>query len=171
MRRFTHFGRAATVAALAAGGIIALGGALPASAVAAVHPAAHVAVSVMTQAGSRATAVPDTAPGKYNISFTVTNGVSSCTEPAVLEFYFSSFGYWNIKITIGDNVCLVNGNPLQFEAAATCSGFNIWGSPAIASGDVTIASCNSSHPTFQQGGYRVNVNGTWVYHTELISPA
>lgn len=172
MRGFTHFGFAATVAALAAGGMIALGGALPASAAAVAHPAAHVTVSVMAPAGPRASAVvPDTAPGLYKIKFTVTIGSITCIEPAVLEFYFSSFGFWNIKITVGDNVCLVNGNPLQWEAAATCSGFNLWGSPAVASGDVTIASCNKSHPTFQHGGYRINVDGSWVYHTDLISPA
>jgi hypothetical protein len=146
--------------------MIALGGALPASAAPAAHHGVHV---TMTRVGT-GHAISYTSPGYYNISFELTSGSSSCTATAQLEFYKSSYGYWNIKIT-AENNCLVNGNPLELEAAATCSGYNFWGSPAVYAGDYTIASCDSAHPTFQHGGWRIDVNGTWYYYTERITPA
>lgn len=159
MRRLTRSGIAATAAALAAGGIIALGGALPASAAPAAHPVAHIAAS---------DSVSDTSPGYYDV--TVSYG--GCTEAAVLEFYYSSYGYWNIKITIDSSAyCATGGSYWAWEAAATCSGYNFWGSPAYFNGDYTIASCDSAHPTFQHGGWRVDIGGTWYYYTDKITPA
>jgi hypothetical protein len=167
VRRLTRSGLAATAAALAAGGLIVLGGALPASAAPAAHPAAHVTGSAAPVAHT-SSASPDTKPGYY----TVTVSYGGCTEQAVLEFYYSSAGYWNIKITIDSSeYCATGGYYWAWEAAATCSGYNLWGSPAYFNGDYTIASCNSSHRTFQHGGWRIDIGGTWYYFTYKITPA
>jgi hypothetical protein len=169
VRRLTRSGLAATAAALAAGSVIALGGALPASAAPAAHPAVHVTVTASAgPAAHSSSASPDTSPGYYDLSATA----DGCTEDAVLEFYYSSYGYWNIKITIDTSeYCVVDGYYFAWEAAATCSGYNFWGSPAYFNGDYTIASCDSSYPTFQHGGWRIDIGGTWYYYTDRITPA
>ncbi len=146
--------------------MIALGGALPASAAPAPHPVVHVTASASHAVHSGA--VSDTPSGYYDVSVSY----GGCKETAVLEFYHSSYGYWNIKITIDSSeYCATNGYYWAWEAAATCSGYNIWGSQAYFNGDYTIASCDSSHPTFQHGGWRIDIGGTWYYYTNRILPA
>jgi len=143
-----------------------LGGALPASAVSAAHPAAHAAVSAAAAAPS-GSATADTSPGYYTATVTL----GACSESGTLEFYYSSYGYWNIKITMTTVEDCSVGGYWTWQAAATCSGYNVWGSSVIAAGDYTIASCDSSHPTFQHGGWRTYIDGTWYYWTYKISPA
>jgi len=60
------------------------------------------------------------------------------------------------------------------EAGASCYNsvgneyINVWGSPVEGSPDTSFAPCTSGYPYFTGGGYRIDVNGTWQYHTELL---
>ncbi|HTV99584.1 MAG TPA: hypothetical protein VMF87_04735 [Streptosporangiaceae bacterium] len=150
MRRLTRSGLVAAAAALAAGSLIALGGALPASAAPAAHPVTHAASSLTTSASS--------SPLDGTVS------KSDCSQSYDLELYYSSYGYWTVKLTLTSASC-----GWTWEAAATCSGYNLWGKGASGDGDYSVAACNSSHKTFQHGGYRVEIDGTWYYYTFIFT--
>ena len=131
--------------ALAAGGLLAFGGALPAS--------AHAVPSATASSSSD------------------TISADGCTFVVDSQFYFSSYGYNTVKAWFPSATCSVilqAGvtclNPDQTES------LNIWGREDTTTGDSTasVAACNKSWPDFDiNGGYRLYYDGEWHYHTEL----
>jgi hypothetical protein len=146
VRRLIRYGLAATAAALVAGGMIALAGAVPASAAAATA-APSVKIAAVSARASTA---------KYEVS-------ASCTFTVGAEKYFSSYGYWTIKAWYTTGTC-----GTKLEAGITCSSHNLWGKEDTSEGEgaASVAACNKSYPKFDHGGYRIYVNGSWVYYTD-----
>ena len=145
MRRYTRFGLAATVAALAAGGMTALAGAVPASAASA-HPAPSIKIT--TDGVTVRT-----------LSTTV------CSFSVSSQKYFSSYGYWTIKAWYSSSGSC--GTILQ--AGITCSNTNLWGrqTTGVGQANATVAACNRTYPTFDHGGYRLWNGSSWQYYTFL----
>jgi len=137
------------MAVAAAGALPMLGLAAPASAQSARAVTAHAAVTR-----------------------TVSSAASSCGWSLNLSRAKNADHYYRVEVIIVSNPC---GYPV--EAAATCyppaggaQYANIYGVAVAGVGGESFAPCNSHDPNFHNGGYRIEVNGTWQYHTELYGP-
>jgi hypothetical protein len=138
--------RRVILAAIATTALLTLGTAVPAS-----------AQSVAVPAGPASQQASQGAPSSI-IPF-------SCIEQVSTNLRLNANGFERVEAII-TSTCNQG-----VEAGITCSGrqgtLNIWGTEVYGDGGESFAACNSTFPDFDNGGYRIFINGAWVYRTKI----